>query len=178
MALWQLLHLAQSHCGDNWEGTLFSWLHIYCTHLASVRFEHSVCPGSLDQKIASIKYWINTKVNFWQSYIFIFRRLKNNNTCFFISNTYKQHKAEILSKITFSNFTFHKHTPSQCALGYQSSPPPPQKKKKNKTNTTPSFLPTPKRANCLSPPFLGNPSILIYHDASPKIRFFTETQKH
>ena len=33
--------------GDNREGTLFSRLHIYYAHLASVRFEHSVCRGSL-----------------------------------------------------------------------------------------------------------------------------------
>ena len=39
--------LPQSHCRDNREGTLFSWLHIYYAHLASVRFEHSVCRGSL-----------------------------------------------------------------------------------------------------------------------------------
>ena len=39
--------LPQSHSGDNQEGTLFSWLHIYYAHLASVRFEHSVCHGSL-----------------------------------------------------------------------------------------------------------------------------------
>ena len=25
----QVHELQQSHCGDNWEGTLFSWLHIY-----------------------------------------------------------------------------------------------------------------------------------------------------
>ena len=33
----------QSHCGENREGTLYSWLHICYTHLAFVRFEHSVC---------------------------------------------------------------------------------------------------------------------------------------
>ena len=43
----QVHELPQSHCGDNLEGTLFSWLHIYNTHLASVRFEHFVCGGSL-----------------------------------------------------------------------------------------------------------------------------------
>ena len=32
---------------DNLESTLFSWLHIYYALLASVRFEHSVCRGSL-----------------------------------------------------------------------------------------------------------------------------------
>ena len=39
--------LPQSHCGDNREGTFFSWLHINFADLASVRFEHSVCHGSL-----------------------------------------------------------------------------------------------------------------------------------
>ena len=39
--------LQQSDCGDNREGTLFSRLHIYYAHLASVRFEHYVCRGSL-----------------------------------------------------------------------------------------------------------------------------------
>ena len=43
----QVHDLAQSHCGDNREGTLFSWLHRYYPHLASVRFEHSVYRGSL-----------------------------------------------------------------------------------------------------------------------------------
>ena len=32
----------QSHCGDNPEGTLLSWVHIYYARLASVRFEHCV----------------------------------------------------------------------------------------------------------------------------------------
>ena len=39
--------LPQNHCGDNQDGTLFSLLHIYYAHLAFVRFEHSVCCGSL-----------------------------------------------------------------------------------------------------------------------------------
>ena len=43
----QVYELPQSHCGDNREGTLFSWLHIYYAHLDSVRFEPSVCRGSL-----------------------------------------------------------------------------------------------------------------------------------
>ena len=38
--------LPQSH-SDNREGTLFSWLHVNYAHLASMRFEHSVCCGSL-----------------------------------------------------------------------------------------------------------------------------------
>ena len=40
--------LPQSHCGDNWEGTLFSWLNIYYTHLASVKFEHCVSWSTYD----------------------------------------------------------------------------------------------------------------------------------
>ena len=43
----QVHELPQSHCGDNREGTLFSLLHIYYAHLVSVRFEHSMCRGSL-----------------------------------------------------------------------------------------------------------------------------------
>ena len=43
----QVHELSQSHCGDNQEGTLFSWFHTYYTHLASMRFEHSVYRGSL-----------------------------------------------------------------------------------------------------------------------------------
>ena len=41
----QVHELPQSHCGEKREGTLFSWLHICYAHLASVRFEHSVCRG-------------------------------------------------------------------------------------------------------------------------------------
>ena len=55
----QVHELPQSHCGDNWEGTLFLWLHINYTHLASVRFEHSVCRESL-----MTTYWI-TCGNSW-----------------------------------------------------------------------------------------------------------------
>ena len=43
----QVHELPQSHFGDNREGTLLSWLHVYYTLLASVRFEYSVCRGSL-----------------------------------------------------------------------------------------------------------------------------------
>ena len=83
MALWQLMHLGtwctavhnvhvsyvlvhelpQSHCVDNWGGTLFWWLHRYCTHLASLRFEIS---GS----VKCITY----------IYIYIYIHFKNFNT--------------------------------------------------------------------------------------------------
>ena len=45
----QVHELPQNHCGDNREGTLFLWLHmhIYYAHLASVKFEHSVCHGPI-----------------------------------------------------------------------------------------------------------------------------------
>ena len=43
----QVHEFPQSYCGDNREGTFFLWLHIYYPNLASVRFEHSVCRGSL-----------------------------------------------------------------------------------------------------------------------------------
>ena len=43
----QMCELPQTHCGDNMKDILFPWLHIYHTHLASARFEHSVCHGSL-----------------------------------------------------------------------------------------------------------------------------------
>ena len=48
--------LPQSHCADNQEGTLFSWLHLFCTHLASVRFKCSVCCGSLMTTYIYFKY--------------------------------------------------------------------------------------------------------------------------
>ena len=43
----QVHELPQSHCCDNREGILFSWLHVYYAHLDFMRFEHSVCHGSL-----------------------------------------------------------------------------------------------------------------------------------
>ena len=43
----QVHELSQNHCGDNREGTSFSWLHIYYAHLAFVRFEQSVCRAKI-----------------------------------------------------------------------------------------------------------------------------------
>ena len=34
--------LPQNHCGDNLEGTLFSWLYMYYVHFAYLKFEQSV----------------------------------------------------------------------------------------------------------------------------------------
>ena len=39
--------------------------------------------------ITPMKYGVNIKINLWgQSYFFIFRRLQNNITCFFVGNTF------------------------------------------------------------------------------------------
>ena len=45
----QVHELPQSHCGNNREGTLFLWLHIYYACLASVRFEHCLSWVTYDQ---------------------------------------------------------------------------------------------------------------------------------
>ena len=43
----QVHEMPQIHRNDNWEGTLFLWMHIYITrHLGFARFEHSVYCGS------------------------------------------------------------------------------------------------------------------------------------
>ena len=39
--------MPQSHCGESREDTLFTWLHICYAHHASLRFEQSICRGSL-----------------------------------------------------------------------------------------------------------------------------------
>ena len=43
----QVHELPQSHCDDNREVILFSRLHIYYTHLAFVKYYHSVCRALL-----------------------------------------------------------------------------------------------------------------------------------
>ena len=43
----QVHELSPNDFDDKSEGTLFPWLHIYNAHLASERFQHSVCRGSL-----------------------------------------------------------------------------------------------------------------------------------
>ena len=59
----------QSHCGDNREGTLFSWLHKNYARLPSVRFEHSVFRGSFMTTftflLAAVHscLWINSILN-------------------------------------------------------------------------------------------------------------------
>ena len=54
----QVHELLQSHCGDNREGTLFSWLHIYHSHLASVRLEHSAYRVTYDHLCIYIWSWV------------------------------------------------------------------------------------------------------------------------
>ena len=70
LGLWQLMRLGTEYtvtrtwctwAHDNWEGTLFSWLHIYYAYLASVRFEHSVCRGSLMITYVPVKQKNGTK---------------------------------------------------------------------------------------------------------------------
>ena len=53
----QAHELPQSHCGDNREGTLFSWLHLYYVHLASAGFEHWMCRGSFMATLRSFLCW-------------------------------------------------------------------------------------------------------------------------
>ena len=68
----QVHELPQSHCGDNREGALFSWLHLYAydAHLASVKFEHSaVCRGSL-MTVDVFYQTVNKKTHFNFSQIF------------------------------------------------------------------------------------------------------------
>ena len=44
----QVHELPQSHCGDNRRAHCFhDYIYVYYAHLASVRFEHSMCRGSL-----------------------------------------------------------------------------------------------------------------------------------
>ena len=62
----QVQELPQSHCGDSRVDTLFSCLHIRYAYLAFVRFEHSVCRGSLMTTYLYIfiyKYICNHKNN-------------------------------------------------------------------------------------------------------------------
>ena len=60
----QVHGLPQSHCGDNREGTLVSWLHIYYIYLTFVWFEHSVCCGSL---MTTYTYMASKKIFFFNN---------------------------------------------------------------------------------------------------------------
>ena len=71
MSYAQVRELLQSHCGDNREGTLFSPLHIYYTHIASMRFEHSVCHGSL----LTTSIYIHTPFSQKKEYRYFFLRI-------------------------------------------------------------------------------------------------------
>ena len=74
----QVHELPQSHFGDNREGTLFSWLHVYYAHLASVRFEYSVCRGSL---MTSWGYQWNVALSISRNY-FLFKYTTGRAHCF------------------------------------------------------------------------------------------------
>ena len=101
----QVNDLPQSYCGDNQEGTLSSWFHIYYTRLASVRFEHSVCHGSL---ITTYIY------NIYIQYMCI-------NINFFIwcvdvnIGEKKKYKHTILKILTYSKISTLKRSP--CETG-------------------------------------------------------------
>ena len=54
-------------CGDNREGTLFSWFHIHRARLAFVRSEHFMCHGSLmiPYPYIYIYTWIHTNMHLY-----------------------------------------------------------------------------------------------------------------
>ena len=64
----QIHELPQRHCGDNRDGTLFSWLHVYYAHIATVRFEYPVCRGLLMITYIMLLPWLveNSLVNWYQ----------------------------------------------------------------------------------------------------------------
>ena len=84
----QVHELPQNHCGDNREGTLFSWLHINYTYLASVKFEHSVCRGSLMTTyiiIYILLYIVHIFIYFHVIYIYyIYKYIYTNNIYIYI----------------------------------------------------------------------------------------------
>ena len=63
----QVHELQQSHCGDNRESTLFSWLYGYCAYLAYLRFELSVCRGCSRSLVIN-----NTYIYIYNIYIYIY----------------------------------------------------------------------------------------------------------
>ena len=58
-------------------------------------FQTSQFWQDFSDNIFTTKYRIKTNKLIWESYVLIFRRLKNNTKCFFTINTYKQHQADI-----------------------------------------------------------------------------------
>ena len=56
--------LSQSQFGDNHDDILLSWLHIYYSHLASVRSEHSFCRKSSINTHATLFF------SFWNTLLF------------------------------------------------------------------------------------------------------------
>ena len=73
-AIWKtLLHiymLSSKQCALPVITTLFSWKHIYYAHLASVRFEHSVCRGPLMTTIYIYPFFQLQEIYFSSVYIF------------------------------------------------------------------------------------------------------------
>ena len=71
---------------DNREGTLFSWLHVYYAHLASVKFEHSVCRGSLMTIYIYIYIYIYIFIYITMYVLYVFLYIESLHL-FFISHT-------------------------------------------------------------------------------------------
>ena len=86
----------QSHCRDNQEGTLFSWLHTYYAHLASVRFEHSVCCGPL---MTTYIYFTIKKIN-----VFLFFRKSKKD---FLPHSCQSSKYSFLTIALFWFYFFY-----------------------------------------------------------------------
>ena len=68
----QVHEFQQNHCGEKRESTMFSRLNIYYTYLSFVRFEHSVCRGSL--RIA----YIYVHIISIYIYVCIYKKLQQN----------------------------------------------------------------------------------------------------
>ena len=72
----QVHELRQSHCGDNRDATLFSWLHIYYAHLASMRSEQSLRLSVVDHSLMTtyiyIYIYINIYIYIYIKYIYIY----------------------------------------------------------------------------------------------------------
>ena len=115
----QVHELPQSHCDDNQESSLFSWLPIYYAHLASERFEHFMFCGSLMTTYILYIYILYIYILYiYILYIYIYIHMKYNtkiihkkyNTCT---------KKHIFNKLdSIGNKWNIKHQFSQCTYRY------------------------------------------------------------
>ena len=75
----QVHELPQSHCDDNQESSLFSWLPICYAHLASERFEHFMFCGSLMTTYILYIYILYIYILYiYILYIYIYIHMKYN----------------------------------------------------------------------------------------------------